>query len=259
MDKSRVAEEIILKLMDFVKRYSLDSLFIVGGWCRSKIMNDPKDIKDIDVASAYPRQGMTICGIFASEILKTTPEFYHRTGTGSIVYEDLKIEFQNASTSSYMKNEEVRKWMRLHRIIDSPLMENIYGRDFTINSIIFSLKNGEFYDLTKKAIDDIERKTISSIIDAHLLVKYNPIVILRAIRFSVRYDFRIDSQLRKAMNQYYGLLNKTYSKERISREIEKILQTNSEKGLEKLKQYNLMSLIVPDQLRKYLKIKEKKN
>src|SRR3990167_3386214 len=83
MSNIAVAEEIVGDLRYFAKLYSLDSLFVVGGYCRALVMGDQR-VDDIDVASAYPDQALRLFGLFASEFLHTSPEFYHRTGTGVI-------------------------------------------------------------------------------------------------------------------------------------------------------------------------------
>jgi len=253
MDKAAVAEEIITELRNFAKLFSLNSLFVVGGYCRAKILDDPEDINDIDVASAYPHQALRLAGLFASEFLKTTPQFYHRTGTAHIEYNGMNIDFQNQSINSYMHNQDIRRWMRKKGIKNTPLLNNIYGRDLTINSLILSLQNGELYDLTGRAVEDLEKKRITAILPPFLVIKYNPMLVLRAIRFAVRYDFIIAPKLRKAMQNQRVKIQKAYSRERLAKEIDKILQSDSEKGLKLLKKYDLLKLVVPDQIEKYLK------
>jgi len=248
---SKTAENIISKLRYFAKLYSINSLFVVGGYCRSIILGDK--INDIDIASAHPNQALILCGLFASEILHTTPQFYRRTGTGVIEYEGLKVEFQNQSVNAYMHNEDIRTWMRQKGIRDTPLMNNVYGRDFTINSLILSIKNGEFYDLTGRAAKDMDKGIIDTVLPSSIIVKYNPLVVLRAIRFACKYDFYIESDLRKAMKNQRDRIKKAYSQERISKEIDKILTNNPKKGLEELQRYDLLSLVISEQLQHHLK------
>jgi len=257
MNRSQIVEDIIVELRDFAKLYAIDSLFVVGGYCRAKIMNEVDAINDIDIASAYPREAMKLCGLFSSEVLHEVPRFYHRTGTGVVETKNgLRIEFQSQSSNSYMQNETIRSWMRKKSIRNTSLLNNVYGRDFTINSIIMSLKNGELYDLTKRAVHDIQKKRIVTILPAELIVQFNPLIILRAIRFATRYDFIIDAMLRKTMKENINSLFKHYSRERITQEIEKILQSDVEKGLEQLKKFNLTRAIIPEQLDKYIKARK---
>ena len=253
MSKQAIAEEIVSELRHFAKLYSLESLFVVGGYCRAKILNDYEDLEDIDIAAAYPHQALRLCGLFASEVLHTTPTFYHRTGVGSIQYKGLRLEFQNESINSYMHNEDVKLWMRKNAIRNTPLLNNIYGRDLTINSLILSIKNGELYDLTGKAIEDLERKQIRSILPAQLIMKYNPLVILRSIRFACRYNFHIVPELRKEIRDKKEVLKKAYSQERLVKEVEKILRSDTKRAKEELQRYDLLSLVLPEQVEKYFK------
>lgn len=248
-------DNIIEQLKHFAQLYSINSLFVVGGYCRDKLLGS--ESSDIDVASAHTGKAMMMCGLFASEVLHTTPTFYHKTGTGMVEVDGVRVEFQNESTSSYMANEEITSWLRRNNVVDNDLLHNIYGRDLTINSIIMSLQNGEMYDLTKRGVDDIENKRINTILPANLIVKYNPMIILRAIRFSCKYGFSIDPLLRKEMKQQVRLLTKAYSKERISTEIEKILEVNAKEGLKQLNKYGLTSHVLPEQFSKYVEVESK--
>jgi len=253
MSKADIAENVITELRRFAKLYSVDSLFVVGGYCRAKILNDPEDINDIDVASAYPHQAMRLCGLFASEILRTTPRFYTRTGTGVVEYKGLKVEFQNQSINTYMHNEDILLWMRKKGISNTPLLNNVYGRDLTINSLIYSISNGELYDITGRAVDDLQNKIIDTILPGELIIKYNPSVVLRAIHFACRYDFNIVPPLRKLMKKQRGRLEKAYSQEHLTKEIDKILRSDTKRGLKELQKFNLFGLVIPDQLQQYLK------
>lgn len=257
MDKRENIDEIIKLLNQFSRLYSIDSLFLVGGYCRSLVLKNTEELSDLDVASAYPGDAIKLCGFFASEFLHETPKYYHKTGTASVDYNGVRIEFQNESSQQYMHNDAVKEWMKKNRIENTPLNNNVYGRDFTINSLLFSIKTGELYDLTKKAVDHLEKKNISTILPAEIVVKYNPIIILRAIRFLCQYDFFIHPELRMEMKKNTDKLIKSYSKERISQEIEKILKINTKEGLIQLEKFGLTRLILPKQLSKYIEVKKK--
>jgi len=148
--KEILVQEAIEKLRYFTKLYGIDSLFIVGGYCRSSYLNELWKVKDIDVASAFHEQSLQLAGLFASEVLNTTPEVYHRSGAAALDYKSefgtIRIEFQGNSTNTYMYNADVRSWMRHNSVPDVPLMNNIYGRDFTINALIYSLSKDVFFD-----------------------------------------------------------------------------------------------------------------
>jgi tRNA nucleotidyltransferase/poly(A) polymerase len=254
--KHTLISEAVSQLQYFSRIYGISSLFISGGFCREFYFGRLWAVNDIDVASAYPEQSLHLGGLFASEILQTTPEYYHRTGTVAVEYKSefgsIRIEFQGYSTNGYMNNSEIKEWMHSQNIEDVPLMNNLYGRDFTINSLIYSLPEGELRDPTEQASVDIERKVIRSLLPADLLVKNNPLSILRAIRFALTYDFYIDKELKYAMKQGVDLLPKQLSQERILKEIAKILRTKAQEGLEMLKKFSLDKYLLSPEIKEYL-------
>ena len=255
-NKEIAVNEVIAKLVHFTRLYAIGSLFVVGGFAREFFMNKLWRINDIDVASAFEDEAMQLGGLFASEELKVLPKVYQRSGAAMVMYQskfgDIKVEFQGKSINSYMHNQEVRIWMHQNNIPDIPLMNNIYGRDFTINALIFSLHNEKLYDPTKRAINGLERKRIIPLLPAKMLIKYNPLAILRAIRFALTYDFHIDPSLRTEMKSGYDDLVKSLSKDRIIKEVVRILKIKPVEGLEMLKKYNLDQILLDPEIKQYL-------
>ncbi len=263
MDKDQIVkkelliQEVVAKLRHFAQLYGIRSIFIVGGYTREHYLGKIWRVKDIDVASAFHEQARQLGGLFASEILNSAPRFYERTGTALVEYPSefgmIKVEFQGDSISAYMHNQEVKVWMQQNKIDNVPLMNNIYGRDFTINSLIYSLHNEQMYDPTKRGIRDFERKRICSLLPAHMLIKYNPLAALRAARFAVQYDFLIDSELRIAIKEAgVDNLKKSLSEERIVKEIVKVLNTDPEEGLEMLKRLELDRILLHPDVKEYI-------
>lgn len=255
-DKEILINEVIAKLVHFTRLYGIDYLFIVGGFCREMYFGKIWRSNDIDVASAYENEAMQLGGLFASEILNTLPKIYKRSGAAMIMYKtdlgEIKVEFQGNSLNSYMHNQEVRNWMHQNDIEDAPLMNNIYGRDFTINALVFSLHNEKLYDPTGKAVGDLEKRLIVPLLPAEMLIKYNPLAILRAIRFALTYNFHIDPELRTAMKSGYDNLIGSLSQERIMKEVVRILKIDPVKGLNALKKYNLDRLLLNPEIERYI-------
>ncbi len=257
-NKARLVDEVIQKLHYFVKLYAVESLFVAGGYCRSLYLGRPWDVNDIDVASAFEEQALQLGGLFASEVLNSLPKFYHRTGTAMVEYEselgNIKVEFQGNSVNSYMYNQEIKDWMYQEEIKTIPLMSNIYGRDFTINSLIYSLHTGELNDPTGRGAADFEKKSIISLLPPYLLVKYNPLAILRAIRFAMVYDFSINNELGNAMRDNVETLIGSLTEERIMRDIVKILKIDAARGLDMMKRYGLDKILINANLQEYIRL-----
>ncbi len=266
INKQLVIREVIAKLKYFAKLYGIKSVFVVGGYTREHYLGKIWRVKDIDVASAYHEQARQLGGLFASEILNSAPKFYARTGTAAVEYPSefgfMRVEFQGDSINPYMHNQEVKTWMQSQGIDDVPLMNNIYGRDFTINSLIYSLHNETMYDPTSQGVRDLERRRIRSLLPAPMLIKYNPLAALRAIRFAIQYDFHIDSDLRLAIKESgTDNLCNTLSQERIVKEVVKVLETNGPEALDMLKRFDLDRILLHPDVKKYIYLgsKEEKN
>jgi len=257
INKQLVVKEVIAKLKYFAKLYGIKSIFVVGGYCREHYFGKIWRVKDIDVASAYHEQARQLGGLFASEILHSVPKFYARTGTAAVEYPSefgsMRVEFQGDSINAYMYNQEVKAWMQSQGIDNVPLMNNIYGRDFTINSLIYSLHNEQMYDPTNLGIRDLERRRICSLLPAPMLIKYNPLAALRAIRFALQYDFHIDADLRSAIKESgTDNLCNSLSQERIVKEVVKVLETNGPDALDMLKKFELDRILLHPDVKKYV-------
>lgn len=257
INKQLVIQEVIAKLKHFAKLYGIKSIFVVGGYTREHYLGKIWRVKDIDVASAYHEQARQLGGLFASEILHCVPKFYARTGTAVVEYPSefgfMRVEFQGDSINTYMHNQEVKAWMQSQGIDDVPLMNNIYGRDFTINSLIYSLHNETMYDPTSQGVRDLDRRRIRSLLPAPMLIKYNPLAALRAIRFAVQYDFHIDSDLRLAIKDSGAdNLCNTLSQERVVKEVVKVLETNGPEALDMLKRFDLDRILLHPDVKKYI-------
>jgi len=71
---------------------------------------------------------------------------------------------------------------------------------------VYSLNDERVYDVSGKSLDAIKNKTISTYFDPETTIKRNPLVILRALKFAVRYGFKIDPPLERAISQNSHLL-----------------------------------------------------
>ena len=257
-NKEILIDEVIAHLRHFTQLYGIDSLFVVGGYCRAVAMGRRWETNDIDVASAYHEQALQLGGLFASEELNTLPKYYQRTGTAAIEYKSnqgsIKVEFQGKSAQSYMYNQEVKNYLHQSNVDDVPLMNNIYGRDFTINTLIYSPTKDEMFDPLGKAVRDLKRKRIISVLPPDMLIKYNPLAILRAIRFAVTYDFFIESTLRHEMKKNIHLLPEMITHERIVKEMVRILKIDSVKALDMFKRFRLGKLLMSEEVENFLEL-----
>lgn len=72
--------------------------------------------------------------------------------------------------------------------------EDVFRRDFTINSIYYDPFSKEIIDYTA-GIKDLKSKVIKFIGDPEQRIKEDPVRILRAIRFAAKLNFKIEKEL----------------------------------------------------------------
>ena len=85
------------------------------------------------------------------------------------------------------------------------MKEDFVRRDFTINAIYIDM-NGKIYDFSS-GISDLNGHLIRTIGEPRKRIKEDPLRILRAIRFSLVYDFEIEESLYFAIKRYGNLLS----------------------------------------------------
>ena len=253
--KKRVLQDIIEKLSFISDKNNIENIYIVGGYPRSLIMENVKDdVNDIDVASAWPRESIKLGNLFSSEFINELPDIYNRTGTLKINYKNVDLEFQGVLDNIFDYEKEIQELSK-NAISINPLNLNIYSRDFTLNTLIMNLNDYNVYDITGFGIRDIEDKIIRTPIDPNISIKDNTLNILRALRFSVRYNFNIDDKLLKAIDKYKKYILKENSIQRVQIEILKMLKENKEDSINVIKEFGMENLIKNNKYNIYNSIK----
>lgn len=235
-------KNIVKEIASIARSYGIKNSYVVGGYPRSLIMGSFDDIHDLDFASAWPGEATKLGTVAASELIGELPEIYHRTGTIKFTFQDVDLEFQG-TLGSIADTQPIMEELTNNGIAVSPLTLNIYGRDFTINTLTQDLNDLQIYDITGFGTIDVENGLIRTPINPSVSAKVNPMVMLRAIRFSLRYNFRIVDSLSETIDKYRHTLYKKYSPERLQIEVLKMLQENYEGTLYMFKKYRLEDIL----------------
>lgn len=210
--------------------------YIVGGFVRDYYMK--KVSIDVDICtSARPKD---LIRIF--EEAELPKEKY---GAVTLVYKNVRFEI-----TTFRKEIEYlnRRPVELEYIND--FMEDIYRRDFTINTLCMNSK-GEIIDLINGK-RDIDIRLIRVVGDANKKFKEDPLRILRAIRFATQLDFRLDKDTVNGIkNNMYSLKNLSYQRKKdelnkifASRNVKYGLKLIRDLGLDYYLELNLNSIKV---------------
>ena len=157
-------------------------------------------------------------------------------------YNDMEIEFVGARKESY--NLESRN----PKVSIGTLEDDQNRRDFTINSMAFSLNKSNYGALVDpfNGLSDIQSKIIKTPLDPEITYNDDPLRMLRAIRFATNLDFKINKDSLKSITSLSSRIE-IITKERIVVELNKIMLTNKPStGFILLEKCDLLKYILPE-------------
>lgn len=98
-----------------------------------------------------------------------------------------------------LRSEKYTDCSRIPTIdIGSP-SEDAHRRDLTINSLFYNINEGKVEDFTMRGVDDIRKRLIRTPLDPLQTFLDDPLRVIRAVRFAVRFDFAIVPEVLAAM------------------------------------------------------------
>jgi len=233
---------------------------VAGGWVRDKILGLPSHDVDITLdnlmglsfarliqkyllslplshparcQTKYPKIGVIAANPAASKHLETATMKVHRI--------DIDICHLRAD-EIYDENS------RIPRVQMGTPFQDAQRRDFTINSLFYNLKTKQVEDWTRRGLQDLRERRLVTPVDAGVTFEDDPLRVLRAIRFAVRYQLKLDDELKSvAMNpKIHKALQVKVSRERVGKELEGMLTgkgANPQRALATISQLNLAGCV----------------
>ena len=209
-------------------------------------------------------EGYIVGGSVRDILLGVSPKDYDFTT--NIAYSTLKVLFKDYNPKEIGKHfgilmikingihYEIAKFRKDIGILNGrhpesvkfvdEIAEDLKRRDFTINAMAYSRKNG-LIDLYNGS-SDIKNKLIRFVGDPSLRIKEDALRILRAVRFVSALGFDLETETKKAILKNKLQLKKI-SKERIREEFSKILLSDYvDKGLLLMKELGILEIIIPE-------------
>ena len=214
--------------------------YVIGGFVRDYIIkkSPPKDIDIVVVGD-----GVNFANHVSSK-LKNSPHVtvFKTYGTAMFKYNDMEIEFVGARKESYSLES------RNPKVSTGSLKDDQNRRDFTINSMAFSLNKASYGALVDpfNGLEDIQSKIIRTPLDPEITYNDDPLRMLRAIRFATKLGFKINDE---SLNSIQSLSSRIeiITKERIIIELNKILLTDKPStGFILLDKCGLLKYILPE-------------
>ena len=231
--------DILLQIDAMSAANKLDRPYIVGGVPRDRVMSKTQasaDVNDIDITTGS-KDSLILPKLIAQQI---DGAVYRTYDDGHSSVDILGIHFDFSSNFIIPNMKQILEGMGVKDI--TTLKMELYSRDFTMNTLLETLDFGKMYDLTKEGVDDINSKIIKCPIDANITIGTDPRRILRAIKYSVKYDFVIEDSLKNAM-----MLNrekiKTLPQKFVMDKMNEIVRLDADRGIDLLIEYKLLPLV----------------
>ena len=187
--------------------------YIVGGAVRDDLLPDTPPSKDIDfLVRGLPIEDLIRVLEPLGRVVPMGMEF----GTVTLFADGESFDFALPRTE-----ESTGRGHKDFKIIadhTAPVEEDLGRRDFTMNALAKD-SEGNIVDMFG-GIQDIQDKVIRAVGDPLERFKEDPLRILRAIQFAVRFGFDIEPETAAAMEKYANRLD-SISKERILAELTK--------------------------------------
>lgn len=232
-------DDILSKMEKIADRLKLSQPFLVGGVPRDRVigkLQKPSDIKDVDITTG----DLDILKL-AKGVARVFPDNNFRTyddGHSSVDIYGLHVDFSSHFVAPGIE-EELQK-MGISDINDMKL--ELYSRDFTMNTLLESLDFKSIYDITGRGIDDIEAGIIKCPVDPSITIGVDARRILRAIKFAIKYNFKIDEELKSAMYAHRKKIQKLPQKF-VEDKVNEIVLLDADKGIEYLIEYKILPLV----------------
>ncbi len=221
--------------MQYVQSLFNKPIYLVGGAVRDLALN--LQPKDYDFSSALTTEEVR-------EQIKGKHKVYamgERHGTLMFIYQGNKIELTTFRTEIYTTGSRQPK---VEFVND--LVKDLGRRDSTMNAMAINCTDFKVID-PFEGLNDIENKIVRSVMPPKMMIKDDPLRILRVIRQSLAYGFEIDPLLRKRLKSMSSYLL-TLSKERLVEELDNILSLDHKDSLYLtiLWELNVFKYIIPE-------------
>lgn len=250
--KENLTIELLRSLIKGTKFGQPKTTMIAGGFVRDEILGKPS--KDIDIVVALPNGGVELSQFIAKKlgIYKegTNPVTYPKFGTAmlhldKVTYKGIRldgIEVEFVMTRKEQYHDDSRK----PDVSYGTLAQDVERRDFTVNSLLKDLTNGEILDLTGMGYNDIKNGIVRTPLNPDIIFTEDPLRMLRCIRFCVKYNWNLPMFMIRALKKNAHQLEKI-SAERIQSELNKILISDKPTtGIRLLQITGLTKYIMPE-------------
>ncbi|NGX27995.1 MAG: CCA-adding enzyme [Candidatus Anoxychlamydiales bacterium] len=205
--------------------------YFAGGWVRDYLLDHPSE--DIDIASNAPPE-------VVESLFPHTIPIGKAFGIILVIIKNKQYE-----VATFRHDIEYKDGRRPSKIeFSSPEIDS-KRRDFTINGMFYDPMSEEIIDYVNGR-EDLSKKIIRCIGNAHTRFREDRLRMIRAVRMSARFNFEIEKETKRAITTHAEDLFPSIAIERIWQELTKMSQYQGfKKALIMLFEFNLLQTIFP--------------
>lgn len=226
MDSFQIATSVVKKIQDagFIA-------YFTGGWVRDFILKKPSD--DIDIATSASVEEV-------QRLFPKTIPVGVAFGIVIVVQEGHQFE-----VATFRKDRGYVDGRRPVGIDPASPEEDAQRRDFTINGMFYDPVQDKIFDYVE-GMKDLKKGIIRAIGDPKARFLEDRLRMMRAVRYSTRFNFPIESDTLQAILSQASTLLPSVAMERIWQEFKKMSEfAHFDTGLLTLHQLNLLPTIFP--------------
>jgi poly(A) polymerase len=232
-------DKLLLDIELVARDNKLSRPLLVGGTPRDRVLGEigtKSEIQDLDITTGDSTAHKL--AFLLGEKYKNNTYREYDDGHTSLEIAGLHIDF-----SSNFKAPGIEVELQKMGVKDiTPMKLEIFSRDFTINTLLETLDFTTLYDLTGEGMDDLRAGIIRCPIDPNITIGVDPRRILRAIKFSIKYGFKIEDKLKNAILEHRKKIQ-TLPKKFVQDKIQEIVLLNAERGIDMLINFKLLPLV----------------
>jgi poly(A) polymerase len=251
VSKELIALEFLKKLVrggPFKNR-----VFLAGGAVRDMEMGfSPKDLDvvvtgDLNSGMEFARWATRTMGNFKDG---SNPVSFPKYGTSKFTLNGIthdNVDLSDVDVEAVAtRKEKYTHGSRKPEVSAGELIDDCFRRDFNVNSLMLDLTTGEVLDLTGLGKEDIKNGVVRTTSDPDIIFKDDPLRIMRCIRFTFKYNWKLSMNMIRALKRNASQLEHI-SSERITDELNKIILTDNVKRAFRLMRITgILDAIMPE-------------
>lgn len=227
-------KEILQKILEIAEENKISQPFVVGGVPRGIYLGE-EDYLDSDIDITTNLSDITRLAILTADHYNKYFKVFD-DGHISLYLDDYIVDFSSNFISQgaleYLGNVEKN-------------LEEVYSRDFTINTLHMDLQTLEISDPIGSGVKDNDNKIIRTPVPPEISLTDDPNRLWRAVHFSSRLNYEIDEGLAEFVrdNREYFAESPDIKTAYVESVIGETIKLNPEKTIKNLIKLNILGLV----------------